>query len=63
MQFSINLRALVHFLKLRLDKSAHFTIRDISYKMFKALPNKYQELILSDEKIKKDIENIEKKEI
>jgi len=58
MQVSFNLRSLVHFLKLRTNKSAHYSIRKIAFQMIDALPLEYQELVLLDEKIKKDYEKL-----
>jgi len=45
LQLTFNLRSLIHFLKLRLDKSAHYTIRNVAKEMLKKLPNDYKELL------------------
>ena len=58
MQLTFNLRSLVHFLNLRLNKSAHYTIRNIAFKLLNSLPNDYKELILTNEKIRINYERI-----
>ena len=57
-QVTFNLRSLINFLKLRLNKNAHRDIRIIAYKMFEELPNDYKQLILVDETINKNLNNI-----
>jgi len=57
MQVSFNLRSLVHFLQLRINKSAHRDIRLIAKMIIDELPNDYKELVLLDDKIKKHYEN------
>jgi thymidylate synthase (FAD) len=54
MQVSFNLRSLVHFLKLRTNKAAHYSIRKIAFEMIDVLPPEWQELVLLDEKINKN---------
>ncbi len=51
MQLTFNIRSLSHFLRLRLHKSAHITIRSMALEMFEELPKEYQELLLCDKKI------------
>lgn len=57
MQLEFNIRSFLHFLKLRLHKDAHRDIRIIAKLMFDSLPELYKELILTDEEVKKLIEN------
>lgn len=45
LQLTFNLRSLVHFLKLRLDKSAHYTIRNVAKDIFYELPEDYKRLL------------------
>ena len=45
LQLTFNLRSLVHFLKLRLDRSAHYTIRNVAKEMYKELPEDYKRLL------------------
>jgi flavin-dependent thymidylate synthase len=56
LQLTFNLRSLVHFLELRLNSSAHYTIRKIAYEIINELPNDYRKLIFENQKIKKDYE-------
>jgi thymidylate synthase (FAD) len=56
LQLTFNLRSLVHFLELRLNSSAHYTIRNVAYGIINELPNDYRELIFENQKIKKDYE-------
>jgi len=60
MQVSFNLRSLVHFLELRTNKSAHITIRKLAFQMIDELPNDYRELVLENEKIRKNYEKYKK---
>jgi len=58
-QLSFNLRSLKHFLDLRLDKSAHETIRKIAVNIMQELEDKYPNyfrLLMNDNKIKKSYE-------
>lgn len=43
--WSINMRSLKNFLKLRSDKSAHFEIRALAFKIWDALPDDYAFLV------------------
>lgn len=43
-QVQFNARALRQFFKLRLDKSAHFSIREVAEEMFKQIPDDYKYL-------------------
>jgi thymidylate synthase (FAD) len=43
-QVKMNGRSLKHFLGLRLEKSAHFQIRQMAQDMFDTLPNEYKKL-------------------
>jgi len=54
MQVSFNLRSLVHFLQLRIHPSAHRDIRLIAKMIIDELPDDYKELILLNDKIKKN---------
>ena len=38
---TMNLRELRHFLKLRLDKAAHQSIKEVAYQIYKIMENKY----------------------
>jgi len=57
MQVSFNLRSLVHFLKLRINKSAHIDIRLIAKMIIDELPDDYKELVLLDDNIRKNYES------
>jgi thymidylate synthase (FAD) len=57
MQLTFNLRSLLHFLELRLSKSAHWSIREIAKQVFEALPKDYQGLILEQERIKRELKD------
>jgi len=52
LQLQFNLRSFLHFLKLRLTKEAHKTIRDVAVAMVKELPANYKELIFEDKDVK-----------
>jgi len=56
LQLSLNFRELLHILRLRTNKDALWEFRQVAYMMFNELPDDYQELVLSDEQIKKQIE-------
>ena len=56
MQWQFNLRSLLHFLRLRTGKEAHINIRTIANMIIDSLPDDYKELVLLDEKIKKNYE-------
>jgi len=51
MQLTFNLRSLVNFLILRLDKSAHKNIRDLSFELMEQLPEDYKNLLKNHKKI------------
>lgn len=53
LQLTFNIRSLVNFFKLRMNKSAHSSIRKIAYDMFTVLPKEYHDLLFSDKVIKK----------
>lgn len=53
LRLTFNLRSLLHFLDLRLAKSAHRTIRKIAVELLDTLPLAYRELVLENESIKK----------
>ena len=58
LQLTFNFRSLVHFIKLRINKSAHYTIRKIAFEILKELPPEWQELVLLDEKINKNYKEL-----
>jgi thymidylate synthase ThyX len=60
LQIQFNLRSLLHFLRLRLDKSAHRDIRIIAFKMVEALPGEWVELILEDKDVEKKLKETER---
>jgi len=55
-QYSINLRALINLLKLRIHKDALWEFRELSKDIIDVLPKEYKELILLDEDILKNYE-------
>ncbi len=60
LQIQFNLRSLLHFLRLRLDKAAHRDIRIIALKMVEALPGEWVELILEDKEVERKLRETEK---
>ena len=58
MQISFNLRSLLHFLRLRLDKSAWHELRYIAFSMLNALPEDFKDILLYDEAINKNYEEL-----
>ena len=54
LQLSVNLRELIHIVRLRIAKDALWEFREISKQIVDALPDDYKELILLDDKIKKN---------
>ena len=54
MQVGFNLRSLMHFLELRLSKSAHKTIRVVANEILDKLPSDYKEIVLENKTIAKN---------
>jgi thymidylate synthase (FAD) len=42
MQVQFNAQSLIHFLKLRSSKKAHYHIRDLAYELYKAIPESHK---------------------
>ncbi|NPA45136.1 MAG: hypothetical protein GXO49_06370, partial [Chlorobi bacterium] len=57
-QYSMNLRALLNLLRLRLSKDALHEFQQLCADIIDKLPNKYIELVLLNEKIKSNYERI-----
>jgi len=53
-QVTFNLRSLIHLLELRIDKSALHEFRELSVAIIDELTEDYKELVLSNDKIKKN---------
>jgi len=62
LQLSINLRELVHILKLRINKDALWEFRQISKEIIDVLPNDYKELVLLEPTIKENYVKLTKEE-
>jgi len=58
LQLSVNLRELLHILKLRINKDALWEFRQLSKEIIDVLPNKYKELILLEQTIKENYEKL-----
>jgi len=46
--WTVNARELRHFLKLRLDKKAHWEIRELAKNIYEVLPQKHKEILFFD---------------
>jgi len=57
LQLSVNLRELIHIIRLRIAKDALWEFREISKQIIDSLPDDYRELVLLDEKIRENYEN------
>ena len=58
LQLSVNLRELIHILKLRINKDAIWEFRKISKEIIDVLPNDYKELVLLEPTIKENYEKL-----
>jgi len=57
-QLSVNLRELVHILKLRINKDALWEFRQLSKEIINVLPEDYKELVLLEPTIKENYERM-----
>jgi len=61
LQLSINLRSLLNLLELRTNKDALWEFREIAFQIIDELPNDYRELVLENEKIRRNYEKYKEK--
>jgi len=60
MQLSFNLRSLMHFLRLRTEPGAHYSIREIAIMLIDELSDLWKELVFQDKKVKENYEKFKK---
>jgi len=56
LRLSFNMRSLLNFLRLRLTKEAHKTIRKVAIEIINELPHEWFEMIMNDENIRRNYE-------